>query len=178
MHPTTQRLDGNDLIRLDFDLRLIVQLKLVVLQSIAQICNHCQVTQRRMIARRLIEHNSLLQLFRTVHSGVRSTEHVSYIITVFGINRDTYTGTDGYRRVIDDEWPFKRFQESVRPFDDRPPVTIRQNYRKLISTQAREGIVRMDILLQQQGNLFQQVVALVVPQSIIDILETIQIDQQ
>jgi hypothetical protein len=97
--------------------------------------------------------------------------------TIIDSNADT--DADSQRMIPDHDWMAQRMLNTLR---NTPDILYRSwhvdHHGKFIAAETGHRIARSGDVLQSSRNSDQQLIANGVPQTIVDLFETIQIDQQ
>ena len=177
--PAQQRLGADDRLVGDADDRLIVKLERILLDRNAQ-CLFQRVLIEPVRGHVGIEElvGVAAKLLGAVHRHVGVLEQAFRIVAVVRINRDT----DRRRHVdivlLDLERRSDGFLKLLRDaIEHRGIIEILDDDHELVASQPRQQVGFAQGLRQRGGDALEQLVADAMPQSIVDVLETVEIDE-
>ncbi len=177
--PAHQRLDAEELGRLEVDDRLELQEELVAGQRLVQVVLEPQALAQLFLHAR-VEHDvpSLAGGLRVVHRDVGVAQHVLGVVA--GLReRDADAGGHQQLVAVDRE----RLPESVghrggdllRLLERRDAL---EQHRELVAAEPRDRVGRARALHQPLRGGLQQPVADVVPERVVHVLEVVEVDHQ
>ena len=177
--PTQQRLGADDRLVGDADDRLIVKHELVFLDRNAE----C-LFQRVLIEppRGEIGVEKLIgvaaKLLGAVHRHVGVLEQAFRIVAVVGINRDADRRRHIDLVLLDLERLSDGFLKLLRDaIEHRGVVEILDDDHELVASEPRQQVGCAQGLRQGGGDAFEQLVADAMSQSVVDVFETVEIDE-
>ena len=180
--PAQQRLDALDPLAVQGELRLVVQEQLVVgLQRAAQVAEHGQPGGRGDVLLGLEDDGAGLELLGRVHRDVgvaRAAPRLSVpchgesaMPMLASTSRATPSTSKG------------SVQRLAQPLGDRArasatPSTRRQQDGELVAAQPGDGVAVAQHRPQPRADLAEQLVAVGVPEGVVDLLEAVEVDEQ
>ena len=176
MVPTHERLGVHDALALHVDLRLEVELQLVARDRLAQLHHQRQSPQRVLVASRLVDRDAAVIPLRVVHRDVRVIHQRPRVVGVRRIQRDAEAGVDVDGDVAEDERRIERrlmrAATSRRHACSVGAVNMTAN-----SSPPRRATVSLSrsVLLEAAADLDQQLIAEVMAERVVDLLEAIDV---
>jgi len=178
MGPAGQSLEAKQAMGGDIVFRLILHVNLASRNGVAQLIFQIQAFAHQRAKLRSKVHGAVFAIaLGGIHGAVGLLQQVGVIGGVVGENTDADAGADGDFVVPNLKRSSQNIQQtlgnSVRVF---PGADVGQNHRELVASEAGEGIRLANPGAQTGRNLNQKEIADRVTETVVDQLETIQID--
>ena len=178
--PANQRFYRVDRTGLAFYLRLIVQQKLKLANRFAYARFHCQRLESGLVQTRQEKLEvAAAAFFRQIHRRIGIANQRLRRFAIFRKNADADRTRYRQQLLFEREWFADRLGNF---FSDRRDIfgfgQIGDDHQKFIAAEAADHIGATQTTLQSAGNTFQQFVARIVAERIVDGFEIIEIDEQ
>ena len=155
-----------------------MQHQLVVFQGPPQLALHDQPLGRVGGGRRLVDDDPRGSALSLVHRGVGALEQQLHRVPVRRVQRDPEARLDAERNLLEDELGSQLLTdpgEQLRRV--RSVWNAGQDQAELVAPQPRDRVVGAQGGQQPLGDDAQQLVARVVAERVVDVLEAVQVDQ-
>ncbi len=175
--PAHQRLDPDRAPGLHVGYRLVVQDELAIVDRPAELAQERQAARAVPVALHRVELVAGVRLLRDVHRHVGPLHERRDVLPVLREERDADAGVDVQRKPVDRERVLESFEDLVG--DHHGAGCVRhagQQDRELVAAQSCDRVAVAEQRLQPGPDHLQQHVAGVVPQRVVDLLETVEVD--
>ena len=178
MRPAHQRFDADHVATSAAKHRLIVKRQRILFDRPAQLEGQRQAAGIDVVFEG-IEGDPGARALRLIHGRVRASEQGVRILRVAGKERDPDAGSDLERLVLDHQRLLEGLQDARGRRARRGFVDdAREDDRELVATQAGDGVRFPQLALEPVRNVTQDVVAAVVPEGVVDLLEPVEVHHQ
>ncbi len=127
----------------------------------------------------VIHDRACMTFFRCVHGDIRPAHQRVRVIAVFRAINDAGAGVDDKVLFFHVEWFLQACQQALRQylrfFTIFKPV---EQHGKFVAAKPRDGVATTQAVAQTRCHLCQKDVTDVMPEGIVDFLETVQVQQQ
>ena len=178
MLPPHERLDADDLARVERDDRLEEHTQLLVLDRRLELRAQAQPRVRLPTHRRVEEGDAVLALFLgAVERDVGVAHQVRVGVTLLR-HRDPDARGNGHRQLVDLDRQLEHVEQPVRDRHDLGDVgDAVEQHRELVAAQTRDRVARPEAFAQPVGDRGQQRVAGRVAEPVVDRLEVVEVDE-
>ena len=178
MLPADQRLRPEDPPGLEVDLGLVVQQELPVLDPLAQLGDELQAARGGMRLARRVDRLARAGPLGRVHGDVGPPHQRLGVLAVLGEQGNADAGADVDPVPVHLDRPAQFDQHPLRDEDGLLPVRPRQEDGELVAAQAGHQVGLPEPGPQPRVQLLEDLVAVVVAERVVDILEAVQVDPQ
>ena len=177
--PAGQHLEGADLAGAEIDLRLEERLQLVAVDRLVQLPLQAHALQRRLAHRRGVHLDAAAAaLLGPPQRQVGVHHQRPAVAAVVGEAGHAHAGGQPHLVPVQQHRPVQRRQHLVRhPRPGLGRVHRRHQRHELVAAQAGHRVRSPQAGLHAGGHLAQQLVAGLVPQGIVHVLEPVEVDQ-
>ncbi len=181
MVPAKQRLDADDSLALELEHRLVDERELLAGERVAEVCLELHPVLRGSLHRR-VEHRVavLAQGLRLVQRQVGVLQQLLGAVGKAGRNADA----DRQHRLCERRLgQVDRLAQHVQdPLGDQLGQRVRadgvDDHHELVAAEAPDGVVVAQHRLQPRADLSQDLVAGVMAEAVVDLLEAVDVDEQ
>nr|BFE72914.1 hypothetical protein GCM10020092_062150 [Actinoplanes digitatis] len=177
MLPADQRLQPVDLVVAEADLGLVVQHQFVAFDRAAQLGLHGQPVGRVGDAVLGVEHDVGGAALALVHRGVRALEQLLDLGAVPRVERDAEAGLDAQRHAVEDGLADQFGAGGLDQVEHGVLGQPGYDQAELVAAEAGHGVAPAQRLREPGSDQPQQLVAGVVAQGVVDLLEAVQVDE-
>ncbi len=179
MLPADQALGAADLGATHIDDRLVVHDQLFLIERAAEVAEQAQALPRVAVQAAGVQVDATVGVLRGVHRHVCAAQQRVGVIAVEREARDAHACPDLKGHLLD-------LKGALHDLDDLPCVMLEllrvgrvlgREDRKLIAAHPRDDAVGPDALDQTRAQFAQQLVAVVVAERVVDLLEAVQVQQ-
>ena len=178
MLPAHQRLDAPHGAGSDVGLRLVVQHQLAGLQRAVQLADERQPLAAVPVALGQVDLVAGAHPLRLVHRDVGALEQAERGARVVGEDRDADAGVDVDPDAADLERLLQRRAQPQTGRARRRLVARAQDDRELVAAEPGERVLRTQQRAQTRADLAQHLVARVVAERVVELLEAVEVDEQ
>ena len=179
MMPADQGLDAGHLGGTDVDLRLELERHLAVLDRAPQLSGQRELADAVGVGLGAVDDEAGLAALGRVHRDVGVLQELASGLAVVRVERDADADADLEDQAVDAERLGQRIDQALgHPARGREIGRARQQHRELVAAQPRHGVDPAQRPLQPRTDLGQQQVAEVMPESVVDVLEAVEVEQQ
>ena len=180
MLPAHQRLDARDPLRIEVELRLIMQEELAALQAAAQGRLKRQPLERVDIDLLRVELVIVFAvLFRAVHRDIGVLHQGLFVVPLRRIRADADARRHAAFLPLNRHRLDERGEDLARYGGDLFRLGhFLDQHHELVPAQARHHVARAHRLGEPRPHFLQQLVAGVVAERVVDVLEAVQVDEQ
>ena len=177
--PAHQRFDSQDPPGVGVDFGLVVQQQLALLQGAAQLAEQGQPFRAVLVLFGIEEDESGVGLLGGVHGDVGPLQQLLGVVAVFGVQRHPDAGLDVHGQPV--EW--ERLLEGVLELPGHRNRALGrgdagQQHCELVAAEPSDGVDLPQRGLEPLPDLEQELVAVVVAEGVVDLLEPVQVDEQ
>ena len=177
--PAHERLHADHAARGQRDLGLVVQDELVLVEGPAQLGQQRQALGRVGVALEVVGLDPRAGLLGLVHGDVGAAQQRRDVVAVQGAQRDADARLEVDRDAAQLERPLQgAVQAGGHLGHDAAVGDVAQQHGELVAAQAGEQVAAADDRAQAARDLDQQLVAVVVAERVVDLLEAVEVDQQ
>ena len=176
--PAHQRLHPHDVLVGEADLGLVVQDELVLVDPTPQLRHQLEPRDGVEVAAALVDLDPVLGVLGRVHRHVRAPQQVGQRLAVLRVPGDPDAGghVDHHGRQL--EGDPQAVAQAPGDLDREHLVGVREPDGELVAAEASHHVVLADLLAQSCRDLHQQLVAGLVAQRVVDLLEAVEVEQQ
>ena len=177
--PAHQRLHPQDLAAVGVDLGLVVQDKLLLLDGPAQLAEQGQPTGAVLVQRGVEQHEPGVGLFGRVHGDVGALQQLVGVGGVVGIQGHADAGFHVQAQPLECE---RLLEGGLQLVGDGHGTLaggdLGQQHGELVAAEPGDGVDLAQRAAQPLADLNQELVAVVVAEGVVDLLEPVQVEQQ
>ncbi len=179
MLPAHQRLDADDGARVEPQLRLVVQQQLVARECLPQLAEALEARRAVVVALAVEQLELGAQILCRIHRRVGAAQQRGGVATVVRVAGDADRCLDVHRDAAQQELAVQRAAEATGDLEARlGAVAAADEDGELVTAEACEQIRVADLAPKALGDLAQQLVAALVPEDVVDLLEAVEVDEQ
>ena len=176
--PAHERLDAAHRAGPQLRLRLVVQDELAGLERGAELADEREPLAAVVVAADHVDLVAGAHALGLVHRDVGALQQAHGVAGVGGEQRDADAGVDVDADAADGEGVLERRAQPQPGGARRRLVARLEDDRELVAAEARERVVVAQELLQARADLAQHLVAGVVAERVVELLEAVEVDQQ
>ena len=177
--PAHQRLDADDPLGDDVDLRLVVEDQLAGADRRAQLAEQLQPLRRVGVALGRVRLDAGARALGVVHRDVGALDERVHVGAVLRAVGDADARVEHRHDAVERERAGQRVLQAPGQLGRQAAVRDpAQEHRELVAAEARQRVAAAHHLAQADGDLLEQAVARVVPERVVDLLEAVEVDQQ
>jgi hypothetical protein len=176
--PTQERLGADDDAGAQVDLRLEVGDELAVLERAAQVGGEREAGEARVVLLRGVAHDADGAFLRLVHRDVGALHERLDVVAVVGMERDADAAAELEADALGDE---RLGEGAADRVGDLHALGGRRGGAhqdaELVAAEAGDGVARVEQLGEPAGHLAQDLIAVVVAERVVDVLEAVEVDE-
>ena len=178
VRPAHERLDAAHLARRDLGLRLVVQDELAAREPVAQLAQQLEPAAAVVVALGQVDLVAGARALGLVHRDVGALEQAERVVRVLREERDADAGVDVHPDPADAERALQRRPQPQAGGARRGLVTRGEHDGELVAAEPRQRVALAQRHLQPRPDLAQHLVAGVVAERVVELLEAVEVDQQ
>ena len=176
--PAHERLDPAHAAGAQLGLRLVVEHELAGLEGGAELAHQREPLAAVVVAPGEVDLVAGAHALGLVHRDVGALQQPHGVRRVVGVERDADAGVDVHVDAADRERLLERRAQAQPRGAGGRLVAGLEDDRELVAAEARERVVAAQQGLQARADLAQHLVAGVVPERVVELLEAVEVDQQ
>ena len=173
--PAHQGLDTGETFDVAGDLRLVVQHQTIVFDRLLQLSAEGQVPDVGEVLLRMVDGDPGAVALGRIHSDIGPLDELGRRLAVFGKRGDADAGVDPQQETVDLDVFRERIDQFQRLRARRRHAHPRDHDGELIAAEACDRIAIAQRALQAFANLLQCLIADLMTQRIVDLLEAVQV---
>ena len=179
MLPAHQRLDADDVAGLQLQLGLVVQHELVARERLAQLAEALEPRRAVVVALAVEQLELGAEVLGRVHRRVGAAQQRGRVAAVVRVAGDADRRLDVHGDAADQELAIERGAQPPRDLEaGLGAVAAADEHGELVASEPREQVLLADLAAEALGDLAQQLVAALVPEDVVDLLEAVEVDEQ